>query len=799
MKKLKWICTAVLFGCSMLGLKAEVLRGRVLDAITGEPLIGAAVIVMELENTAAVTDVEGNYLINIKQGGRYTIQSSYIGYETSIMKEILISGAKEVILDITLSENISEIDAAVVRPRINKIATVNPSVLTGGVMLSMEEATRFAGGFNDPARLVTAYAGVSGDSDGSGLSVHGNAPERMQYRIEGVEVFTPNHYNDVWTAGYGLVSALNANVIGNSDFFTSTFNSNYSNALSGVFDIKMRPGNTSKHENILQVGTASEELTLEGPLFKDSKSSYIVNYRYGFSSIVDKLGLIETDGAHMAFQDYSLKLNFPTKSAGTFSIFGLGFYDTTHDTRMPLEDMHSAYDACNNDAKLLHLLFGLTHKIYFDNKWTWRTTVAYNMQHISADLYYFGLLRDANGVLSNPLAYEEPEKQYLFSNQKQNEDRILINTELSKQVTPKWLTQFGVDYSHRFFNLNYKSADRLFAPVATMREYTDMKDNTGLASIFWQNLFKLSPNLSFSAGLAANYMFLSKDTSIEPRLSLKWDPDANNSLSIGYGLHSMMEKLDTYFYRNDAGKLVNKDLGFTKSHHVLASYMHKLNDNLNLRLNAYYQYGFDTPVGINGSIYCSANRFYAYTDEPLVSKGNTRNYGADVTLEHYMSKGFFGQTNLSVFKSQYRGIDKVWHNQLYNRGFMFKILGGKEWIVGKNVLNISAKYSIQGGLCYTPIDEARMRANIDAGIIDDTPIYKVGEAFTERFSPVGMVDITISYKINRGKVSHTFAFEGLNVLDAKAPLAQRFDLGTNSVRTDKSGISMPNIFYRLDF
>ena len=204
-------------------------------------------------------------------------------------------------------------------------------------------------------------------------------------------------------------------------------------------------------------------------------------------------------------------------------------------------------------------------------------------------------------------------------------------------------------------------------------------------------------------------------------------------------------------------------------------------------------------MGTNGSTYCVTNRLYAYTDEPLVSKGNTRNYGGDITLEHYMSHGFFGQTNFSLYKSEYRGEDKVWHNQLYDRGFMFKILGGKEWMLGKNVLNVSAKYSIQGGLRYSPIDVDQMRANLAAGIIDDTPIYKQGEDFSERFDPTGIVDLTVSYKINRRKVSHTIAFEGLNILGSKAPQWQRFDLGTRDVRTDKAGISLPNVFYRLDF
>ena len=792
------ILVTILTICGVVNIQAQTVRGTVTDAISGEKLIGATVKVVET-GTGSVVDLEGNFRIDIPQSGRYTLETSYVGYEPNVMKEVLVAGVKEVVIDIQLRENNTELTEVVVRPRVNKEATVNPAVLTGGVMLSMEEASRFAGGYNDPARLVMSFAGISGEADGSGLSIHGNAPERMQYRIEGVEVFTPNHFNDTWNAGYGLVSALNSNVIGNSDFFTSTFNANYNNALSGVFDVKMRTGNNAKHENILQIGTVSEELTLEGPISRKKNSSYIVNYRYGFTSLVDKLNLIDTDGAHVDFQDFSAKLMFPTKRAGTFSIFALGFYDTSWDERVNLEDTHSAYDASDNDAKLAQLLAGVSHKIHLGNKWTWRTTAAYNMQHLKNDIYYYGLERSAEGFISQPLAYEEPERKYLFSIQKVNEDRLLFNTELSKQVTDRWLIQLGGEYSHRFFNLAYKSVDQLYAPVSTMHEYTKMKDDTGLANIFCQNLVRVSNYFSLSAGIAGNYFLLSKDFSVEPRASLKWDPDEKNSFSMGYGLHSMIEKLDAYFYRNADGNLANKDLGLTKAHHLHATYVHKLNSNLTLRMNAYYEYGFDTPVGIDGSTYCVTNRYFFYTDEPLVSKGNTRNYGGDITLEHYMNRGFFGQTNFSLYKSQYRGVDKVWRNQLYDRGFMFKILGGKEWMIGKNMLNVSVKYSIQGGLRYTPIDVEQMRANIAAGIIDDNPIYKDNEAFSQRFDPSGIVDLTISYKINRRHVSHTFAFEGLNILQTETPLYQRFDLGTLDVRTDKSGLSLPNIFYRLDF
>ena len=775
---------------------AQILKGRVTDAITGETLIGAAVRVVEVSGAGAATNEDGEFSINLAQSGRYTIEASYVGYEPSILKEVLVAGAKEVVLDITLRENNQELSAVVVKPRVNKVATVNPIALVGGMMLSMEEASRYAGGYNDPARLVTAFAGVAGQGDGNGISVHGNAPQFMQYRLEGVEIFAPNHFADLYSAGFGMVSALNSNVITNSDFFVSTFNSSYNNALSGVFDVKMRSGNSSKYENGVQVGSVGVEWTNEGPISKKHNSSYIFNYRYGFTTIARKLKLIETYGTQFDFQDLSFKLNFPTKKAGTFSVFALGFMDKSWDVELDIEDIHSIYDASDQEASLYNAVIGASHKIHFQNKWTMRTTAAYNMQHNKADMEYWGLTFDAN---HKPTGFEG--KNYPFSYLKQNEDRAVFNMELSKQVNPNWLLQFGGEYSHRFFDLSFRAAENVYEPVPD-KPYYATKDNTGLASIFWSNLLKPADNLSVTLGVSGSYFLLSKDFSLEPRVSVKWEPGERHSISLGYGLHSMIEKLDAYFFRNDDGTMANTDLGLSKAHHLLGSYMYKFTDNLNLRFNAYYQYGFDTPVGINGSTFCSVNRLFNYIEEPLVNKGNTRNYGADITLEQFMSKGFYGQMNASLFKSEYRGLDKIWRNQMFDRGYMFKVLGGKEWMIGKkkqNVFNVSIKYTHQGGLRHTPIDIDAMKANVAAGIIDDQPIYKENEAMTLQYPSSSILDLTISYKINCKKVSHTIAFEGMNILQNETPYAQRYDFVTGQLRYDKSGISLPNVFYRIDF
>ena len=799
MRKRKIILSIVGLCTLAVSAQAQTLRGTVTDAISGEPLIGATIKITELPGTGTVTDTDGQYRIDITQPGRYTIETTYMGYETNVMKEQLLVGSKECILNVALREDSRELGEVVVRPRVNKESTVNPTALVGGVMLSMEEANRYAGGANDPARLVSAFAGISASSNGNGVSVHGNAPQMMKYRIEGVEVFTPNHYNDFYEAGFGMVSALNANVIGNSDFFTSTFNANYSNSLSGVFDVKMRPGNNAKYEHILQVGTASEELTSEGPISRKNNSSYILNYRYGFTALADRLGIIDY-GTQFDFHDFSVKLNFPTKRAGIFSVFGLGYYDGADDNLPDIGDVSTIYDASHQKGHLWGLLGGASHRIHFAEKWTWRTTVAYNAQHITADIGYWSLNRTATDVLTTPIGYEEPHALMPYSHQKMNEDRLLLNSELSSQVTDKWLTQFGVEYSHRFFDLAYASTDYVYSR-APFTPWISAKGNTGLGSIFWQNVVKPSRQLSLNVGIAASYFTFSKDVSVEPRISAKWEPDAHNSVGLGYGLHSMLERLDAYFFEQN-GQRVNKDLGLTKAHHLLLSYMYKFNDNLNLRFNAFYQQGFDTPVGTNGSTFCTVNRFLNYFDQPLVADGKTRNYGADVTLEHYMSHGFFGQVNASLFKSEYRAQDRVWRPQLYDRRYTAKVLGGKEWMLGsrkQNVLGVSVKYTLQGGLRYTPMDIDAMCALMDAGQMVEDELFKESEAMSKQYKPEHTVDLTVSYKINKRRVSHTIAFEGVNILMNETPFAQRFDIRTRGIKTDKVGISLPNLFYRLDF
>lgn len=118
--------------------------------------------------------------------------------------------------------------------------------VTSARMLSVEEASRYAGGMDDPARLVSSFAGVASNVSSNGISIHGNAPHLLQWRMEDVEIPNPNHFADLSVLGGGILSSLSSQVLGNSDFFTGAFPAEYGNAVSGVFDMKLRNGNNRK-------------------------------------------------------------------------------------------------------------------------------------------------------------------------------------------------------------------------------------------------------------------------------------------------------------------------------------------------------------------------------------------------------------------------------------------------------------------------------------------------------------------------------------------------------------------------
>src|SRR5690606_35080183 len=211
----------------------QTVRGRIIDEDSRTPLPGANVRVLDSEQLlGASTDADGNFRIENVPTGRVTLLISFIGYEDRVVPNLLGTAAKETVIEVALKESLVVMEDVVVTANQDKSALTNEMALTSARTFTVEETKRYAGSFNDPARMVSAFAGVDSDPSGNNfIIVRGNSPKGIQWRLEGIDIPNPNHFSDEGATG-GPINALNSAMLSDAEFYTGAFPAEFGNALS---------------------------------------------------------------------------------------------------------------------------------------------------------------------------------------------------------------------------------------------------------------------------------------------------------------------------------------------------------------------------------------------------------------------------------------------------------------------------------------------------------------------------------------------------------------------------------------
>ncbi|WP_080903988.1 TonB-dependent receptor [Parabacteroides sp. Marseille-P3160] len=751
----------------------QTVKGIVIDEFTEQSIPYASVEILGHPEFGSICDSLGYFTIRNVPVSRYNIQASNLGFDSKVVREVLVTSAKEVVLKISLNANMHMLDEVVVFPHVDKEGTINPMALAGGRTLTVEEASRFAGGFDDPARLVSSFAGVTSGVNTNALTIRGNSPQFTQWRMEGVEIPNPTHYADMTGLGGGLLSGLSSNVLGNSDFYNGAFPAEYTNALAGVFDIQMRTGNRDSHEHSFQVGLWGLDLASEGPISEKNRSSYLFNYRYSFSGISDAINGTEEG---LDYQDLAFKLNFPTKKAGTFSIWGLGL----HDKILQKEESDSTKweytsDKQRSDNRFTKGMSGIGHKIYLNNNSYLKSSLAvtYSKVHALVD------------QIDDKLEFHR------MADMKNSYTDVILNSYINKTFSERHTNRTGFSLTRLSYDLDFNLSDKagIYEP---MRQIAKGDGSVYVFSAFSNSVFKLTPNVDASIGLASQYFSLNKNWTLEPRASIKWKLPQNQSIALAYGLNATRERLD-YYYVKLNNQYVNKNVDFSKAHHFSLSYSKRLSDNLFLKIEPYYQDLYNVPVEPNTSF--SILNYNAYgLDKKLVNDGKGRNYGVDLTMERYLNQGWYALLTGSLFKSEYKGGDNIWRNTRMDQRFVITGLVGKEWTFGKSnhkTFSANIRLTYQGGNRYTPIDETESQNSQGVEQIDT-------KAFSLRLPNSFTTDLTLRYHVNKKKISHEFSFMILNANGFKQT-GYVYNLETNSVEKKRLAPIVPSISWKIYF
>ena len=355
----------------------QVVRGQVKDRVTQQPLVGANIVLAKSNPLIGTsTDTAGFFIFPAVPVGRQTFWISFLGYERLSLTDILVGSGKELILEINLLEKIGQLETVEV---IMADRTMNTMGQISGRSFTVEETKRFPASVGDPLRLVTAFPGVvSTDDESNEIIIRGNNPRGLLWKLEGVEIPSPNHFSAEGVSSGGI-SMLSTQVISRSDFYTGAFAPEYGNATAGVLDIHLRNGNRRKREYTFQAGLLGLDLSAEGPFNASGQASYLLNYRYSTLGLLDQIGIsVQDENESNNFQDLSFKFNFPTQSLGTFSLFGLGGISSFKE-----EQPNSFSEREDYDMGML----GLSNQVFLNETASLHTTLSFSGTALKDDFF----------------------------------------------------------------------------------------------------------------------------------------------------------------------------------------------------------------------------------------------------------------------------------------------------------------------------------------------------------------------------------------------------------------------------
>jgi hypothetical protein len=691
-----------------------------------------------------------------------------LGMTTFAAQNILVNSGKETYIEIAMTEMVTALDDVVVKVKAEKDQPLNKMATSSARMLSSEEANRYAGSWGDPARMASGFAGVlMADDTRNDIVIRGNSSVGLLWRLDGYEIFNPNHFGASGATG-GSITMLNNNQLANSDFYTGAFPAEFGSATAGVFDLRLRNGNNQKHEFLAAISYNGMEAGAEGPIGSGG-ASYMINARYSFTQFAFSDVMV---GVFPVYQDLCAKVNVPTKH-GNFSMITLFGHSTLKISTDDFTDDHDWKDGdYGREINMENLQY------FFGANYTHRFAANTRLENrLSYQAFNGKTTIDA-------MKFPNADAKFPYTYMTDREATLTIAPTLHHRISSRNIVQAGAaadiymtSFDDKYYGI--PSGDPTLYDNAQPREiYTDgSSHNAALVKCYVQWQRRFSDDLSLTAGLHGDFYTFSKEAAAEPRLGMKWSLSERWSLNAAAGLHSKIQPAQVYFYSPQSGVYPNQNLRSTKSWHSVigGGFKHK---NFRIKGEAYFQYLYHVPVRADApaqSIINLADDYFHDWNYAFENEGKGSNYGVELTVERFFSNGYYFLVTASLYNSLYTGMDGVWRNTRFNGNYAANLLGGYEWKVsGRHLLGINVKASYLGNKRILPTkrDGANQAAQ-----------YDYEDAYEEQLPAYFRMDVDLAFKLNYSGWALECFVGAWNVTDHQNIFSQEYNVSRDKMET----------------
>ncbi|MEN3324604.1 TonB-dependent receptor [Mariniflexile soesokkakense] len=658
------LCFLFIFCFSNISTNAQnkfTLKGVISENKNNETLIGVSIIFPELK-TGTTTNEYGFYSITLPQG-TYKVIISYLGFAS---QSDTITLSNNLTKNFSLSDSLENLNEIVVTQNVEKLNIQTPQMSVNRLTASSIKEIPVVLGEADIIKAITLLPGVTNAGEGaSGFNVRGGSVDQNLILLDEATIFNSSHL-------FGFFSVFNPDAIKDLKLYKGGIPARYGGRVSSVLDIYQKDGNSNEFHANGGIGLVSSRLLIEGPL-KKSEGSFLFGGRSSYAHLF--LPLFDNNNIAY-FYDLNTKLSYKLNDKN--SIYLSGYFG--RDVFRISESFSNTYGNTVLNFRWNHLLsdrlFSNVSIIYSDYYY------GLNLSFVEFDwvsgIKNFNLKYDFKHYISDKfkLQYGLNSIYYKF-----NPGDINPTSETSGVNPFKLIDKFALENAV-YVDAEHKVSDKLAVSYG-FRLSSFLRLGQDELNIYENNkavLFNEDFQIYEKADPIGTESFnrsnvISSFFNIEPRLSLAYQINLNNSIKMSYNkmsqyLHllsntSSPTPLDIW---TPSGKYVKPQL---LNQFALGYFNNFKNNRYSLELESYYKTVKNRIDYIDGSNLIANNAI-----EQVILNGEAKAYGLEFLLRKNEGKfkGWLAYT-LSKSEQQTKGRTNTetginngeWYNTPYDK------------------------------------------------------------------------------------------------------------------------------------
>ena len=274
------------------------ISGFIRERGSREALPGVSVFISQ-SKIGITTNAYGYYSLNVG-APTDSVQISYrsVGYSLVVKT---VGGRQSSVQDVALTPAVQQLDEVAVRGRTDGGTAEQMSTISVSVQQLQQTAALL--GEKDVMKVLQLMPGVQKGNEGqTGLYVRGGGPDQNLLILDEAIVYNANHL-------FGFFSVFNTDALKNVELIKGGFPARYGGRLSSVVNMQMKEGARDRLHGEGGIGLISSKLTLEGPLTRNKKGSFLISARRTYADLLWKT-LVSSDLPGIFFYDLNAKLNY---------------------------------------------------------------------------------------------------------------------------------------------------------------------------------------------------------------------------------------------------------------------------------------------------------------------------------------------------------------------------------------------------------------------------------------------------------------------------------------------------------